>query len=295
MFNTAAWVPKILPGYFYIGLDEYYLYAKKKVIDATASGGSISLPTMEFKNSFVAPIIVTDVVLSGYSATAAEASPFAKTYEAPLGSARTPEKYRRRVDLTTLKDGATFTLGSYEFAITWGQPVDGIYSPTMQISPSNAHVIIEMEDPENSVPYYTPTDIDLNPLHSPVVTGKFLVVTDEEETVARISIMVGSGVTMDVSVDYPVFARVTNAYGSPIYGVTVTFTASTTGAAKGRWHGASPLNATSVTAVTGWDGTAVAYWEPLMGTVYPRIGIQLTASYGSVSSSTYVHHGTAAS
>lgn len=293
MFNTTAWTPKVLPGYFYIGMDEYYLYAQKKVIDATASGGSISLPAMEFKNSFVAPIVVTDVVLSGYSAATAEASPFAKTYEAPLGSARTPEKYRRRVDLTSLKDGATFTLESYEFAIDWGQPVDGSYSPTMQISPSNAHVIIEMEDPENTVPYYRPPDIDLNPLHSPVVAGKFLVVTDEEEVATKITVSIGTDITAETEGVYPVFARVTNAYGSPIYGVSVLFTPSTNGTGRGKWYGASSA---TVTATTRWDGTAVAYWQPLaVGSAYPRIGIRITASSGSISAFTYVHHGTYAS
>lgn len=287
---TTAWVPRILPGYFYIGVDEYYLYAKKKVIEATASGDSIALPTMEFKNSFVAPIIVTDVTLSGYSAAAAAASPFAKTYEAPLGSERTPEKYRRRVDLSSLRDGETFTLGSYEFSIVWGEPSDGTYSPTMLISPSSAHVIIEMEDPDNTVPYYTPTDIDLNPVHSPVVAGKFVVVTDEEESVERISIAVGSGVNLRPGRDVPVLAKVTNVYGSPVGGATVTFTASANGASKGRWKDGGGL--ASITATTAWDGTAVVYWIPLLGSTYPRIGILLTASCNGVSSSVYVHHGT---
>jgi len=290
---TTAWAPRVLPGYFYIALDEYYLYAKKKVIDATAVAGVITLPTMEFKNSFVAPIIVTDVALSDYSAAAAGASPFAKTYEAPLGSSRTPEKYRRRVDLTTIKDGSTFSLENYEFVMVWGQPNGGVYSPIIQIAPSTAHVIIEMEDPDNTVPYYTATDIDLNPLHSPVVAGKFLVVTDEEEIVENIAVTLGSSRTPDVGVKLPVFGRVSNSYGSPIQGVAVTFTTSGVGSGIGRWDGASPANALSVTAITDWDGTAVAYWKPLAATIdYPRAGILLTASYGAVSSSVYVHHGT---
>lgn len=295
-FNTPSWKPSVTPGYVYVGEDEYYLYEDKQVVQDTAVAGSITLPLMRFdsQRSMEGPIVITDLDGTGLHLVAAQDSPFAKTYEAPIGAdqiTRTPEKYRRRVDLTGKQDGFSLSLVDHEFSIAYGLPdSSGWYAPIISISPSTADVIIEYENPAATGGYYRVADIDLNPLHSPHITDKFITVTDKAAVGERLSIRIASPTLSDsnINANTPILAYLETAEGMPVQGVDVVFTASDTGPGKGTLNGGS-----SDTVTTEWDGTAYTFWvnPGAGGTNHPAAGIEIVATYNDLAASGYIHQG----
>jgi len=295
-FNTPSWKPSVTPGYVYVGEDEYYLYEDKQVAHETGVAGSISLPFMRFdsQRSMEGPIVITDLDGDGLHLDAAQASPFAKTYEAPVGAgevSRTPEKYRRQVDLTGKQDGFSMSLADHEFSIDYGSPNEsGYYTPVISISPSTADVIIEYENPAATGGYYRIADIDLNPLHSPHITDKFITVTDKAAVGERLSMRVASPTLSDANINAntPILAYLETAEGMPVQGVDIVFTASETGAGKGTLNGGS-----SDTVTTEWDGTAYTFWVNAAagGTNHPAAGIEIVATYSGLAASGYIHQG----
>ena len=238
-FNTNIWTVEIEPGYVYVGRDEYYLYANKQAEEHTASGGVIHLQPQRFISDLPlrAPVVITDV--GDYTLSAATSNAFAKTYEyrdGGGGSSRTPHRYRRRYDLTGKKDiiatasgtaEYSFSLGDHEFTIDYGTPnSSGYYTPTITINPSNAHVIVEYEDP-SATGLYRPPDIDMNPIHTPRFGRAFIVVTDEDQDGGVISAKLrdprnlpGPGDTVYFDIVYQ------TRWGRPLQGRTLALSAS---------------------------------------------------------------------
>ena len=119
------WTPEAQAGYFYVGQDEYYLYANKVTASGVPVNGKLELGLYDDKfPPLGAPVIVT-IGNSEFSA----GDPFGRTYEpTPYNSpTRTTNKYRKRVDLTGRKEWQldasgyiipyTFSLGNMEFTI----------------------------------------------------------------------------------------------------------------------------------------------------------------------------------
>ena len=193
--NIIPWHPQIDTGFFYIEDKEYYLYSNKQVIRTIPTNGQVTLPTITDFQIANGPIVITDEQFiiadtSGfYSVSDAQATPFAKTYEPPLNDWNaTPHKYERVEDLTNLLEfditasGTTenylFELKDHQFTINYGTPdSSGNFTPIIKINQNQSAkpILIEYEGADASG-YYIPEYIDLNPIHSPNITNKFLTI-----------------------------------------------------------------------------------------------------------------------
>ncbi len=286
-FNTARWTAIMEPGYFYISVDEYYLYVNKLTEIEVASGGLFDLDKQKWtsKRPVPAPVVITDVnEVDGYVPAVASGSPFAKTWEPPVGASgvtRTPDKYRRRYDLTGIQETILtptghvpydFILGDHEYVLNYTGPDEsGFYLPTVQINPTDAHVIVEHENPAASGLYQI-MNIDFNPIHSTNVGDRFIVITDSIPNKRRIIVDRRSKGNVFVSDEVVLFDIVfeTNT-GMPIQNQRLDIATE---------PGLGTLNNETVT--TDWDGTATgSYQMPSDLSTFPASGIAIRVSNAS--------------
>jgi len=274
--ETPAWNPIVEAGFVYMEDREYYLYSNKQVVERTpTASGTFTLPTFSSRPILGPPIVITDA--SSYSLAEASGNPFAKTWEPPRGEGityvnPTPEKYRRRWDLSDRKEfraspsgdiAYTFSLGAEypkEFYVEWGDvDINGGYTPTIRIANSGSilgDVIIEYEHPDASG-WYVVDHVDVNPLHSPNMVNRFLMVREDTPEPNQIYLDVGSTTMIGPSGSTPVYATVYDTYGSPVQDQLVTFFLSPDDGAN-TFGSLDPLEAT-----TSFDGsTATTYFAP---------------------------------
>ena len=200
--------PIIRTGYFYLGKDEYYLFAKKQSWETgnddylnwkiSASGtidwpipsgyppqGGVPLPNPD------SPIIVRKAKSTpqfgiGWSyiggagvvqTTEGQYDNFqgVKTYEYPMGSGGltpTPDIFRVVIDDEPFT-GVSGVLASGEVRITVGE--SGV--PHFEFGdPVPTNVIVESESPDSSG-FFVFDGVDLNPIHSVNTSNKMLIVT----------------------------------------------------------------------------------------------------------------------
>ncbi|MHA2067961.1 MAG: hypothetical protein ACXABY_26670, partial [Candidatus Thorarchaeota archaeon] len=291
-FNTPKWDPLVEPGYVYISADEYYLYVDKQVYEGAAVGvgGTLAIPAQKWQTKYPvpAPVVVTDSYPSGVgelSTAVASGTPFAKTYEPPVGVSkedRTPFRYRRRYDLTGFKSREltptgyipyVFELEDHEYSMTYeGPDDDGFYTPLLTINPSGAHVVVEYENPFASSLYRVP-DIDLNPTHSVNVGDKFVIVTDTTPDPGIVVVTRRDTSNLADSNELVYFDVVVNTTtGTPVqnYPVSMSHAPEDQGYLD------------SSGAVTAWDGTTSgAYVTPADLSSFPAEGVVITVAADS--------------
>jgi hypothetical protein len=254
-----AWLPRVDSGYFYIGIDEYYLYSSKGTTVGAPSVGRLQVHTSTHKYPPSSAPLTLTLGTSEFSTS----RPFSKTYEpTPSGTAdRTPTKYRRRYDTT----------GRREYAAT-GNEVDGIvpvpYSfqlANMQYTmgasgstgawewyldclPSGNSVTAEYETSNNIT--YDVLDVDMNPFNSYEVANSFLAVVDSSKLVVESVVLDnGSRYCREATKPMLLIAAVKDKYGCPISGEVVTF--------AGAWGTFSDSTVSTI-----WDGTAATWFIP---------------------------------
>ena len=263
-----TWVPMVDPGYFYIDMDEYYLFSDKGVTIGTPTVGKLNLISSSHRYPpYSAPVVVT----SGASEFTPD-RPFAKTYEATVSgvATRTPTKYRRRVDLSDRKeyyavggsaDGIiptpyNFTLGNKQFTVgTSGTLDDGVWTWHIDCYPSGSSITVEYE--RSDIGVVAIQDVDMNPLNSYEVANSFISVVDSSDiTVKTIQLNNGSRYCRGSVYAKPMLliAAVKDNYGCPISGVTVSLT--------GSW---GSFEDDSI--ITIWDGTASTWFTPTSNNV----------------------------
>jgi len=242
--NRAPWNVNIDSGYFYIEDREYFLYSDKQVYETVPVSGKITLPAIADFQMMNAPIIITNTIVTAtetYTAAAAASIPFGKTWEPPVGDwTPTPHKYEPIVDLTGLtstfisasgtEENYSFNLQNNQFAISFGSPgVSGHYTPTITLNQGidpvplvGDAVIVEWEG-HASTGYHTPTHLDLNPLHSSNLLGKFIVVRDVFPSGSLVFAVNDHQYSMTGGIHVPVSATVYDENGSPIPNVWVNW------------------------------------------------------------------------
>jgi len=272
--NSLPWHPQVDTGYFYIEDREYFLYSNKQAIRTTPINGVITLEPVRDFQIVNAPLVITDEYFSVnnvsgfYSVADAVGTPFAKTYEAPVGDWKpTPHKYERVEDLTNLlethvsasgtREKYQFELQSYQYTIDYGAPdVSGNFSPSITIHQGaestpliGKPVIVEYEGIAASG-YYVPDYINLNPIHSPNVTNKFLAIRDTRPSGVLIEI-----INEDHYLHFPgktisLSAIVYDEFGGTVEGANLYWTL------VHRTAGVSPLSGSFANhfTTTGWDG-----------------------------------------
>ncbi len=295
-FNTPKWDPIVEPGYVYISVDEYYLYVDKVVEEglAAGAGGVFTLPGQKWlaKYPVPAPVVVTDYIEgSGLTGPIASGTPFAKTYEPPLGDdniERTPRRYRRRYDLTGFKDQIltptghipyVFTLEDHEYSMTYtGPDSSGFYTAVLAINPSGARIVVEYENPFATGLFKVP-DLDMNPVHSANVGNKFIVVTDLDPSGEVLIIERRDTANLPGAEDIVYFdLYLETEFGAPVQNVPVYFQASPTGLSGFTFGLIEPSGGAVSETITQWDGSATgAYFLPADLTLFPSSGVVITA------------------
>jgi len=276
--RVGMWNPKVECGYFYIEDREYYLYANKQSQQVDASSGSFILTDFsKDRNILGPPIVVTDA--SGqYTLSDAQSTPFARTWCPPCGTGTswidpTPEKFRRRFDLSDRKstkatpsgnEAYSFTIGTEyprEYYIDWGTlQSDGFYDPTFHITNGSTmgDVIVEWEAYDASG-YYTVEHLDMNPLHTANTVNKFVIIKEDTPTAHEVFLESMSPYILGPSGVTKVVATVMDQYGTPVQGESVSFTMEP-------YKETAPTLFGSLSAdlmVTSFDGScAVVYTAP---------------------------------
>lgn len=259
--SGRVWVPVVQGGYYYIGRDEYYLFASKVSCSGVPTSGRFQLGLHDdMYPTQGAPIIVT----SGVSEFLPE-DPWGKTYEpTPSGSLlRTPTKYRKRVDLTGRKEywidpsgewmPYSFEIGDYEFV--FGASGNHPTTPSgwywyIDCYPSGFPITVEMEDGASG--YFTPRAVDFNGLNTYECNNTFLTLVPSGALyVEDVSLSYASRYIPVANQTYRVLliAAVKDRNGCPISGATVVFDDDSIGGAF------SPVSTETI-----WDGTAHTYY-----------------------------------
>lgn len=298
--NSLPWHPEIEVGYFYIEDREYYLYSNKQTYRALPVNGQIILPTMTHFQVINGPVVVTDetVMVGGvsgfYKIDEANSTPFAKTWEPPIGDWKpTPHKYERIEDLTNLMEyqitasGTTekysFELQDHQFKIDYGSPdTSGFFTPTLTLNQGYTTtpvfgdpVIVEYEGTGASGTYI-PDYIDLNPIHSPVVCNKFLTIRDVKPSGYSINVINEKQYLHFVGEDIPVLAAVYDEFGGPVEGARVFWSI--------KQPGNTPISGSFANhfTTTGWDGVSrntytADIWAPGLVSMIVGQGQAITA------------------
>lgn len=258
--SGSRWFPVIDTGYFYVGMDEYYLYSEKGTVTGTPSSSILALVS---SNDRYPPVPAPVTVTLG-SSEFSSIEPFTKTYEpTPSGTtSRSPTKFRRRADLTgrretivsgTVADGIvplpyTFTLGNMQFLLNSTGTIGSTWSWSIESNPTGSAVTVEYETSDTR--QYTATGVDMNPLNSYEVANSFCVVLDQSKLVVN-EVVVNNAAKYLVGKFLPILliAAVKDQYGTPIPDRVVTFT--------GAWGSFSDSTVTTI-----WDGTAATWFTP---------------------------------
>jgi len=279
--SGKVWAPVISAGYFYLGQDEYYCYARKGSTTNTPTAGVLALGTHYDPYPRQGAPIVATLGVNEFN----PAQRFARTYEpTPSGvPTRTPNKYRRRIDLTGRKQYEANASGMYQqynfgldsMQYTFTSTPGTTFLPTtwawsVGLLPSGGSVTVEYELGQSG--HFTTRELDLNPLNSAEVSNTMVVL-------ARESLLVPS--TLELSyvnriIHIPttrvrMIVALKNIYGCPISGRVVTFSAS-----DGSFTDSTPT--------TSWDGTATTEYD------VPNIdhGVQINVACGAASTSGWI-------
>lgn len=262
---ARTWAPVVECGYFYMGKDEYYLFVNKETVVATPTVGRVSLG----RHSDKAPTLGAPIIVTLDASEFAADEPFGKTFEyTPSGCVpeRTTNKYRKRVDLTPIKEYMSDASGylihyNYTLGETNPEKKEFVFSATgvtdddptrwdwyIDCYPSGGSVTVEYESAPSG--YYEVKAVDVNPYASSEVYNTFVTIVDETE-LEEFTIDVSS-----VSRYLPVpgnklkiVACAKDRNGVPVSGAAVGFTSDGGG-----------LFSDGGSLYTEWDGTCTVVW-----------------------------------
>ena len=284
-----VWLPEVEGGYFYIGQDQYYLFANKVTVVGipAASGDNPGRLELGLHNDKYpvqgAPVIVT---LGASEFNAGES--YGRTYEAtPSGiPTRTATKYRGRTDLGDRKEFQidasgnvvpySFNLGDMEYTIgSSGNHPTGWhwYIDTL---PSGSSVTVEMEGGPSG--YARTQDVDLNPLNTYEAQNVFLVTTVGTVGPYILALDNVSRYIPTASQRVGLLGAIKDEYGSPVSGVTVSFSAIPGAGTFSPGDGA-----------TIWDGTFLTNYT--LPASYSATGVTITMTIGTMTEKLWIPMG----
>jgi len=278
--SGLRWVPNVDTGYFYLGIDEYYLYSDKGTTNSP-TGNNLTLTTNINKYP-IGPVTVT----LGDSEFTSE-QPFTKTYMPdPSGSSLTPYKFRRRAPLDGRRDyyasgcvangivplAYSYILGDMQFSIS-GVANGEAWDWVVTCNPGNQEVTVEYETSDTKT--YGAIDVDMNPYNSYEASNSFITVINSNNHRPK-TVVVNNGSRYIREKDKPmlIIAAVKDYYGIPVSGEAVAFSGAS-----------GDFSADTVNTI--WDGTA-STWFTISANDMDRV---ITAVCAGVTGSLWVPGG----
>jgi hypothetical protein len=240
-YNMYKWPPRVRPGTVYLSDNEYYLHANEveealsgttHVCDYQVASGSIftftgSSPTeLHYTDSGGIPsLLVTQTVVGNGTRYFPIWYDNANTIQVDSVSKSLHSGTDNIVDNSTATiEGQEYTVTYYvtnSFCVDYNHIEDGEFRPELTFSASQTGNFVQYT-PYDAEGYWIDTDIPTNPLFT-VKNRDFMYIDDEEQTATAIAI-VTRPLAIYRGMDNPIFARLTDADGNGVPGVTVNFT-----------------------------------------------------------------------